>query len=343
MRRTLAVVLVGLGLGCTPEVDPPWLIERPTELGLSSVVEEQGLFGDPLPDDAPRPYHEALPLDRIRLTPFVADRGGPVPLDELSVLWVLCPAIECVDALSQADLLPTCGEEAEYDLGESCRIGSDASLSFVVGDFPMGITEASVFTLASAPNIAYIGSRVGDPGADVCAQRLRAREALGPCVMMLRDIALGSLRELVEAAALAGINVEVSEGSDELLQVPRNHAPLVQTFAVRGSSRMSEDSNVASGTSVPVAVGDEIEIEYLPTEHDVDAFTIELDDQDVEFEETLTGTWWLDRDAEAFTPANLRAHWTVSGGPGSAYVHLVVADGRGSEAWGWLAFDVAAP
>jgi hypothetical protein len=323
-------------------VDPSWLIERPTELGMAMIVEQQGPFGMKLPPDAPRPYHEALPLDTVRFTPFVVDRGGPIALDELSVLWTVCPAIACVDALSEADRLPACGESR--DPSASCTLGGEPSIALELDPFPEGITEASLFTLATVPDIAFIASRAGDPGAEVCARRLRAREDLGPCVMMLRDIELGSLQDLVDAAESVGIAIEVSESSEELLDVPRNHAPLVQTFEVRGSSRTSGDGNVASGTAVPVALGDDIEIEYKPTEDDYDNFTIEGDNgEQLMFDETLTGQWWLDRPAAEFTPLDLQARWTVSGEPGPAYVYFVVRDGRGSEAWGWLAFEVGAP
>jgi hypothetical protein len=331
-------LLSGFVLGCTPEVDPPWLVERPTELAVSIVVEAQGEYGERLPDDAPRKYHEALPLDTVRIEPFIVDRGGPIPLDALSARWVACPTIGCLEAISEADRLPSCVDA--LDPTSSCSIGAAASIVFPLPDFPSGLEEVSLFTIANAPSIALVASRTGDPGADACAQRLRARDPLGSCVMMLRTVDLGSLGELEQAARQAGIEVDLGDGNSELLEVPRNFAPLVEHFAVEGSSRQA-DGEVASQSTVSVSVDDEIEIEYLPSEADAEHFVISIDGMDLEFDETLSGQWWLDRSAVAFTSADLRARWTVSGDPGTAHVYFVVRDGRGSEAWGWLAFEVS--
>ena len=324
--------------GCTPEVDPPWLVERPTELAVSIEVTQQGPYGlRPAEDDA-RPFHEALPLDTVRIEPFVVDHGGPIAPDDLDARWVACTTLGCLDALANLDALPSCA--TSFDPSASCRLGDAASMTFTLPDFPPALQEVSVFSLALAPSIAFIASRADGPGADACARRLRARDPLGPCVMMLRDIQLGSLGELVDAAETAGIEVDVSDSSQELLEVPRNHVPFVRTFSVLGSSAR-EDGDVAASSSVPVVVGDEIEIAYVPEPADLDAFDVEIEGEPpLTYAEMHAGQWWIDRDAAAFTSADLQARWTVSGDPGTAYVYFVLRDGRGSEAWGWLAFEV---
>jgi hypothetical protein len=326
-----------VAIGCAPEVDPAWLVERPTELAISITVETPGRYTE-LPDDATRRYHEALPLDTIRIEPFVVDRGGPIPASELSVRWVACPTIGCLDAIANADQLPACAT----GLGplSACLAGDAPSILVPLPDFPPDLDDVSLAALAGAPSVALVASRAGDPGADVCARRLRAREPLGPCMMMLRGIQLGSLGSLVEAAQEAGIEVDLGTSSEELLGIRRNFAPLVQRFAVSGSS-LQADGELPSQSTVAVAVGDDLEIEYLPSDDDAEHFEFVVDGLRVAFDEVLTGRWWLDRSALEFTPLDLRARWTVSGDPGLAHVYFVVNDGRGSEAWGWLAFEVS--
>ena len=305
------------------------------------LVAEQGRYGDPPEPDAVRPFHEALPTDTIVLRPFVVDRGGPIAPEDLSARWIACATIGCLDAIAEADRLDPCSPTT-FDLRGACLAGDTAEVRLTLPDFPPDLGDVGLFSLTTAPSIALVASRAGDPGADVCAQRLRAREPLGNCVMMLRDIELGSLRELVDAAELSGIEVEVGEDSEALLDVPRNLAPFVERFAISGSS-VQDDGEVAHGGAFAVAVGDEIDIEYRPSEDDFDDFELELDDGEVlMFDETLTGQWWIDRPAIAFASLDLSARWSVSGDPGTTYVYFVVRDGRGSEAWGWLVFEVRA-
>lgn len=324
--------------GCTPEVDPPWLVERPTELAVSIEVTQQGPYGLRPADDDTRPFHEALPLDTVRIEPFIVDHGGPIAPDDLDARWVACTTLGCLDALENLDTLSSCA--TSFDPSGSCLLGNTPSITFTLPDFPPTLQQVSLFSLALAPSIVFIASRAGDPGADLCARRLRAREPLGHCVMMLRDLDLGSLAELVSAAETAGIEVDASDSNEELLEVPRNHVPFVRTFSVLGSSAR-EDGDVAASGAVPVVVGDEIAIEYRPEPADLDAFEVEIEGEPpLTYAETHSGQWWIDRDAIAFTSADLQARWTVSGDPGTAYVYFVLRDGRGSEAWGWLAFEV---
>lgn len=303
------------------------------------LVAQQGLYGERAPPDPPRPFHEALPTDTLRLRPFVVDRDGPIEDEELSARWIACPTVGCLASIAEVDRLQPCSLE-NFERRSACLAGDTPEILVTLPDFPPTLDETGLFTLTAAPSIALLAARKVDGGAEACARRLGAREPLGNCVMMLRDVEIGPLGELADAAEQAGIMVDVGRDSEALLDVPRNLAPFVERFVVSGSS-VQDDGEVDSRGTFAVAVDDEIEIAYRPSDLDYDGFEITLDDGEVlEFDETLTGRWWISRPAVAFASLDLRARWTVSGEPGTTHVYFVVRDGRGSEAWGWIVFEV---
>lgn len=335
----LWAVVLGLWLlpsGCTPPIDPAWLIERPSELGLGVTVVRQGSYGAREPADAPRALHEALPLDTLRLQPFIADTRGALAGDDLDAIWIACATARCVRDLRRDSALPSCSEvDPRMD---NCEIGRGPELSFQLPDFPPDLQEVSLVALTGAPPVLMVASRRNEPGAEACIERLSARTSLAGCLLMFRPIAVGSLGELAAAARSQGIVVEVSPSTEFLLATPRNHAPQVNTFEVLGSSR-TDDTVFPAGSTVAVRRGDELEIRYLPDEADVDLQTLNEGAQAITFAEQLTRTWRMDRPATVFDPGPTGLAWTVAG-LGTAHLHLVVHDESGSEAWGMLTFEI---
>lgn len=336
------VVLNGLGaVGCTPDIDPSWLIRRPTELALRSEVVAQGPWGDPQPEDAPRTFYDALPGDTLRFTPLVVDEEGPVPGDELSTRWVICPANECLDALARSDDLPPCDSLSPYTNIVSCTPGVGSSLDYTLGPAPTDIDEASLFSLAVGPNIALVASREDDPGATACAVALRERTDLTGCVIMLRSVTIGPASALVEAAEALGIEIEIPDTLAPLLAVPRNRNPEVEFFEVRGSSLTADVQTVPNGGAIQAMNGDELTIRWVPDDEDFDNYEVELSGEAILVEETLAGQYFFDRPSSVFEENGLSVTLRAEGDGGRSNLYFVASDGGGSETWGRLTLDIS--
>lgn len=304
-------------------------------------VIDQGPWGERAEADATRTFHEALPGDTIRFEPLVADEDGPLAPEDLSARWVLCPANECLEGLSTADALEPCDEELPYTDIQTCSLGDEPIATWRMGDVPLDLESPSIFALAFGPNVAYVASRHDDPGASACVRALRDRESLDGCMLMLRDVSIGPVSALIEAAEAFGIEIELSEeGLELLLAEPRNRNPEAQQFAVSIDS--GDAIEVTHGSTIQATIGDEIEVTWVAEEDDFDDYEVELSGETVEVQEQVRGRWYLDRRSSRFAPLDTSVRWSVEGAPGIAHLFFVLGDDGGSEVWGWLTFDISA-
>ena len=305
-------------------------------------VVEQGPWGEPAGPDPARTFQDALPGDTVRFTPLVADAQGPIPTEELSARWVLCPANGCLDALSTADELEPCSDEVPYTQVPSCALGSGPTAEYRLGPLPLDLDSTSIFALAFGPGVGYVASRQDAPGADACVKSLRARESLEGCVLMLRDVDIGPPSALTDAAEASGLDVEISESSETLLALPRNRNPEVRRVAVTGSSRTSAATVEAMpGQTIPVTAGDELLVEWLPEDEDFDDYQVEVSGETLDVEENVTGRWFIDQSSPEFTQLGTAVRFEVGRQTGITHLYFVLTDPGGSETWGWFLFDVS--
>lgn len=347
----LAAASLLYGIACTPEVPPAWLIERPTELALTMAITEQGPFGERMTDTT-RTWSEALPGDTLSFTPLVADADGPLSPEELDLHWILCDNRQCIPALYGADELDACDDRSYLEI-EQCSLGRGGSAAYPMGLVTVppdvDIDDVSLAALSFGPLVGFIGSRVGEPGSSACQASLRDRTRMDGCVMMLRTIRIGPFSALIDAAAVAGIEIEITESLEPLLARPRNRNPTVTQFFVQGSSRVAGHELVADDQStVPVRRGDALSITQLVGPDDFDDYEAMVNGQLVSVHERLFATWFGDHDSARFESGryefdldSFTLEWTVEGPAGPAHVYFVVRDQGGSEAWGWLRFDVS--
>jgi hypothetical protein len=329
-------------LACVPEVDPPWLIRRPTELALHTEVVAQGPFGPRQSPEATRSFHDVLPQDTVRFEPFVVDVDGPIPLEELSARWVVCPANACFDALIRVDELPECDLDRPYTQIEACSAGAGPTMVYTLGGIPDVIDEATIFALLGGPNVGVIASRLDRPGADACVRGLAARGGLDGCTFMLRPMTMGPASALLDAAEELGLDIELSDSLEPILAVPRNRNPQVRRFQIEGSSQSGGATRVSSGDTVRVQVGDVITIRWLPEDDDFDDYEIDFAGETLVVEEIVTGAFFFDRPTETFEEGVYSVTLRVEGASGTANVYFVAADAGGSEAWGTLILDITA-
>ncbi len=339
--RLIGLIGSASAVACTPDIGPSWRIQRQTDLAVRIEIESYGPFSEPLLDPLGRPYHEALPLDTVRATPFVVGPDGPIPTEDLAFHWIACQAGDCSVAVSEADGgLPSC--EGRTDADVACLIDTGPTVALPLLPFEVP-EDNNVFSLLPDAGIISIGSHVDGPGPDECVRRFRDRTELTDCFLMFRSIAFGPVLTLLQLAEAEGLDIDVGEVPDFFLESPRNRVPAVERFTVLGSSRGPSSQEVEMGSTVAVAPGDEIVIAYDPTPLDREPYqVIDEDGMMFDVEDRLSGQWWITADAPEFdfVPSILQTRWTVGAAESEAHLYFVVRDSSGAEGWGWLTFDV---
>jgi hypothetical protein len=334
---------VGLGAlaaaGCTPPIEPGWLVTAPRELALDVEVVAQGPYGAPI-EPGPRSARDALPLDTLRLRPAVVDAEGPLDPDALESTWLMCAGIG--SCLLQGTLVdrPACTGEEIQPL-EPCRFFGAGTALLTIADIPSTWPpEAySVFDLVDGPTVSFVASAPDGPGLDACLARFDARERLDGCLMMERVLGLGPLGELVDRLRALGIDPGIGEEAETLLARPRNRNPAVERFRVQAGG---VPLVVAAGSVVTVPRGAEILLAVETTAEDLDAYEVALGDETAQLTDDLGARWWLDREVELedVPYGQLWVRWRAGSVTGTVRAYVVLEDGRGGEAWGWLDLEL---
>lgn len=340
-RRLFAPGIVTILLGCTPPLDPPWLITRPTELALDVEVTGQGPYGVRIVD-GPRTPRDALPLDTLSLTPIIVDAEGPLDLDELEGAWMLCGGLgNCLFRGDEvAERVECVGDEIQPTT--PCRFDAGGRATLTLADFPdepLPEDLSSVFDLLAGPTVALVASPPGGPGLDACLARLDARERLDGCVLMERALGLGPLGDLVDLLTAMGIDPGIGPEGDTLLARPRNRNPAVEEIVVRYGT---ETRTVAAGSRITVPADLEIELSVVPTDDDLDTFEVDVEGELVTFNDPLSAQWWLDAEVDRAddVPGELSVRWHPNGVT-EVRAYVVLRDGYGGEAVGWLDLEPA--
>lgn len=335
VRRALAALVLG-SLGCTPPLDPPWLLGTPTELALHVEVVAQGPYGAPI-EPSPRTPRDALPRDTISLTPIIVDADGPIDLDALEGMWTLCSGIgNCLFRGDRVAERAECTGD-EIQPAEPCVFGRSARATLPLADFPdpSSAQALTVFDLLTGPTVTFVASAPDGPGLDACLERLERRTSLEGCLMMERVLGLGPLGELVDLLIALGIDPGIGPEADTLLARPRNRNPAVEEFLVRTGT---ESQRVAAGSRITVPAGVAVEVSVLTTEEDLDSYEVDVEGQTVIFSDPLSAQWWLDAEVERSEDdlpgeLRLRFEWEAQT---EVRAYVVLRDGYGGEGWGWL-------
>lgn len=324
--------------GCSPVPMPPWFVDIPSTVAISQEIVRQGPYGERQPPTSPRSAHEALPRDTIRLTPFVIERSGPVPPERVDLAAFLCSVPDCVLGLSN-DAPPACPPAPTYNATTACRLGRGPTIEFELGEPELG-GELNLVQLLAAPSVVFVGSATPSVPATTCLDRLAAGAAMQECFTLSRRVHMGPASVLVEAAEDAGIDLPVGSGQGVLLGWERNHNPRVDTFEIAVEGQVTR---VPHGSTVEVRSDGLLRIRYLPDDLDVEHQTL-LDPYDPDTEpsivtELLRGRWYASNreiELDAGIDGGLAADVVVPPHTPAFHLYFVVADDRGSEAWGWL-------
>jgi hypothetical protein len=337
----LRVALGALAIvGCTPPLEPRWLVTAPRELALDVEVVAQGPYGSPIVA-GPRSARDALPLDTLRLRPAVVDAEGSIEPETLGGAWFMCKGIRsCLLQGTLADR-PACTDE-EIQPSEPCRFFDGGTARLTIADLPptLPASPPTVFDLVEGPTVSFVTSAPDGPGLDACLARFDARARLDGCLMMERALGLGPLGELVDALRELGIDPGIGEEAETLLTRPRNHNPAVERFRVEIAGE--QPLVVAAGSLLTVPRHEPIVVTVETSEADLDAYEVELGDERVVLSDDLGAQWWLNQAVELDdTPyGQLWVRWRSGLVVGTVRTYVVLRDGRGGEAWGWLDLEI---
>ncbi|MEM9454735.1 MAG: hypothetical protein AAGF11_11185 [Myxococcota bacterium] len=333
----LAALLLGV-TGCTPSIDPSWLITGPRELALDVEVIGQGPYGQPIIDTS-RSSRDALPLDTLSLRPIVIDTEGPIEPESLDGRWILCSGLgNCLLRDRELDG-PRC-TGTSIQPAAPCIFDEGGPATLTIPDVPPLLPEIStIFTLVSGPTVAYVASPPEGPGLDACIARFEARERLDGCLLMERALGLGPLGELVETLEAAGFDLGIDEGAESLLARPRNRNPAVQTLQVMYGT---ESVEVNAGARVVVPRDQEIRLTVQTTEEDLDAYEAMVGDQTVLFSDNLDAQWWFDQEVDRLDelPNRIFTSFRAGTATGTVRVYVVVRDNLGGEGWGFVDLEL---
>lgn len=342
MRSAGVMLLAGTMLGaCTPPLDPPWLLTAPRELALQVEVVRQGPYGEPIVP-GPRSPRDALPLDTLSLTPVIVDADGPLNVDELEGIWILCGGLgNCLLTGEEISALATCSSE-DIRPPEPCRFAEGGTATLTLADLPTTIPtqELTVFDLLVGPIVALAASAPDGPGLDACLSRLDARQRLDGCLLMQRGLGLGPLGDMVELVTALGLDPGIGPEAETLLARPRNRNPAVERLRLSYGTEVQE---VQVGSVVAVPGDQRIELSVITTDEDLDGYEVQTPDGTITFEDPLSAQWWFDAevDRDDGLPGALVVSWQAEG-VDRVRAYVVLRDGFGGEGWGWLDLEIEA-
>jgi hypothetical protein len=343
--RLVGPTLLALS-GCSaPEPRPWWIVEYVEPLALRLEVIEPGPWTTESP--GARRFADPLPLDTVRVTPFIVEPDGPVSLDGLDAAWVSCGqgGGACLDELALHGTLPECDVVEPYR-STSCLLGRGPRATFTL-DLPPVPDEpiTSVGTLYFPQRYRMIAGIPGVQDTDTCVDLLRRREPVFDCILMASTVAFAPVEPMMDIMRELGAELQIDP--EELREQEfRNRHPEVERFLVTDLKRRRW-ATVPSGESIEVEPGAQISIEYLEDEEDRDVATLPDDVFDPLGEElpaeALTLVWRfgreLERDRNQGNPITVTAPDS-----GDVPIFVVVMDStppnRGL-AFGWLRLRVS--
>lgn len=341
----LAGMMTGLCAGCLPEGAPPWLVDHAIAAALRFEVVERGAFSPESPR-VDREVTSVLPGDTIRPRPFIVGPAGPIDPDALRPAWFYCGVTSCFGAVARDEARRPCGVEPVPPV-DTCRLdrGGELRLGALTGFLELSQRPPALFMVVGTPD---------GPSTAQCLERLQSDdgETLADCLLLIKPLPLGPAWRLIVLGAFLGVpdSPPLSAIPIEAQSAEPDLAPAVLPFELRllGLDGASRVTTAASGSTVAVRAGDEVEIvaptDPLDSQYFVD--TVVPVDGVPSFAagyELLSSSWLFTAEVDPLQAEPGVTRWTVPEGErGPIFGYHLLSDQR-SLVWGWLRFEVAAP
>ncbi len=379
LLHVLAYLAFGTGLtACGDELPVAQRIATTRVLALRSDVVTP-LYPDPGPDLGPR--CEALPFERVRLTPWIVTPDGPLALTgpEFDPLYIACNLgpgqglFGCFKAALPTTLadLPECPVPSFADLDPMAMSLPDAPSPCVIpaDDTPDGAQDftvpfASTLLIGGDLEVTMISRSPGSPDTRECAAKLLANDPDLPneCLYAVTRVAVGPIERLLALASDFGVMLPPELGTaPDPEQIPDgDRNPRILDFSVvRVRDEESLDLGPQKrGAVIQAELGDVLKISTNAPPTDLQTFLVPVNGgaggTEMQSEE-YDGSWyrtWGTLLAGSSDDALSNNEWTMKIGNqddteappgGRAALFYVLRDGRVGVDWWWISVEVAAP
>jgi hypothetical protein len=373
VRRTVSLAALALAMtACAQDLPDPKLIIHHRVLAIRTAV-TMPLLPDPDPAvEMLTPKAEALPFERVELTPFIVNPDGPVDPESLDIVWIACELtpgqglFACLQAAMPLTLdeLPECGEPSIADLMDAelpeyetpCLIARAGTPEYVV---PI---SANVFVNGSI-ELTMIAGVPGGTATDSCAAELLRGEYDLPddCLFAVQRLNVGPLEQLLVLADMFGVEIPGFEVPDpeDVPEADRNpRITEVRVGLVDANGEQVGDAQIIGPGQLVVAPRDAtVQIEIDSPEEDLQIYPIPVnngesyEDRNETYQGDWYRTWGTLLSGTSDDPSSFN-RWTLTQGEQDegetpvedrARLYYVVRDGRQGVNWFWFELQVEEP
>jgi len=314
----LALAALSLGLvasGCADPLPSRQRINSIRVLAMKAEVIEP-LFPETDPEAAIR--CQALPFEKVRLTPFVVDTNGPIDAQTLSPLYIACNLqasqglFACLRNSLPTDLasIPECPAPSFGDLDPEAEAPPEPPSPCVLtanaaadGTQDLTIPFATALIAGGDVEVSMIGHMEGGPSTEECAELLLSGDSNVPndCVFAVQRVSVGPIEALLLLAASFGIDLPPELVGDlpapeDVPESDRNVRIESFTAAVqKPDGELVELGEFAPGDTITAAPGDVLQFYTQSPESDLQIYPIPVNNgEDTEEKvETYDGSWFV--------------------------------------------------
>lgn len=342
------------------------------------------LRSEVLPPDDPElgARCEALPFERVRLTPWIVTPTGPLDLNgpDFDPVWIACnlgpgqglfACLKAAQPLALADI-PVCPEPSFADLlgamdgvlpepPSPCLLPPDGSDD---GSQDFTVPLASALLIGGDLELTLISRSPGSPSTPDCAAALLAGESQLPddCLYVVQRVSVGPIERLLALAAEFGVMLPPELGEppppEQIPDADRNPRILDFTATRIHNGKATELGPLPRGAVVQLELGDTLKISTNTPEADLQDFQVPVNGGAGGSQtqtEGLDGSWfrtWGSLLANVSDDLMSINEWTMRPGSqdeldtppdGRATLYYVLRDSRLGVDWWWISVEVTAP
>lgn len=297
LLATSALLSLGTSLACAPDLPSAQRIAEPRILALRADVVGP-LFPDEADDLGAR--CEALPFEKVRLTPFMAAPEGALDVagPDFDPIWIACNLgfgeglFACLKgALPLAlDDLPVCPTPSFADIDPTsmelpdspspCRLPDDGSPD---GRQDLVVPLAANLLIGGDLEVTMISRGPGSPDTRACADALLGAAADLPndCIYAVTRVPVGPTERMLALAEMFGVMLppQLGEAPDPEDIPDSDRNPRIATFNV---TRIDPEGNATDlgeqprGATVDVRLGDTLRIDTTTPEVDLQSYLVPI-------------------------------------------------------------------
>lgn len=321
LRHALPALLslgAGLAAACAPDLPVSQRIAAPRILAMRSEVVGP-LFPDETEDAGVR--CEALPFEKVRVTPFMAAPEGALDIagPDFDPIWISCNLgfgeglFACLKGAIPLglDALPTCPvpsfadiDPASMELPDSpspCRLPDDGSDD---GRQDFVVPLAATLLIGGDIEVTMISRGPGSPDTRTCAEALLGGAADLPneCIYAVARVSVGPIERMLALAQMFGFMLPPELGTapdpGDIPDSDRN--PRIASFRV---TRIDPEGNATElgeqprGALVEARLGDTLHVDTTTPAADLQSYPVAVNAgaggmSSETQEERLDGSWY---------------------------------------------------